>query len=270
MIVGVSGYIGSGKDTVAKIIQCLSCDIDDWFKTNTVEALEKWNGNYDNLSDWKVKKFAGKLKEIAAIILNVPVEKFELQEYKSSYLDKQWAYWAVTCLIDGEFVFEEGRFSSKEEADEHAYTLANTLGTFKTEYVVGYKQMTVRQFLQELGTNACRNVIHSNFWVNSLMSEYVITHGNRSTGGQQVNHVSFGYPDWIISDVRFPNEAQAIKDKGGVVIRVERPTDASTQEHRHISETSLDNWDFDYKIIKDGSLEDLVKKVGDFMAKSHI
>lgn len=30
-------------------------------------------------------------------------------------------------------------------------------------------------------------------------------------------------PNWIITDVRFPNEAKVIKDKGGILIRVNRP-----------------------------------------------
>ena len=30
------------------------------------------------------------------------------------------------------------------------------------------------------------------------------------------------YPNWIITDVRFPNEADAIKGRGGIIIRVNR------------------------------------------------
>lgn len=45
--------------------------------------------------------------------------------------------------------------------------------------------------------------------------------------GKQVKEVEpilpVNMPNWIITDVRFPNEAQAIKDRGGVLIRVNRP-----------------------------------------------
>jgi hypothetical protein len=53
-------------------------------------------------------------------------------------------------------------------------------------------------------------------------------------------------PNWIITDCRFPNEAQAVKDKGGLVIRIDRPGIKPINDHP--SEIALDNWKFDYKI----------------------
>lgn len=58
-IIGVSGYSGSGKDTVGKIIQKLCPK-----------------------SNWQIKKFAGKLKEIASLLTGIPALKFEDQEFK--------------------------------------------------------------------------------------------------------------------------------------------------------------------------------------------
>ena len=64
---------------------------------------------------------------------------------------------------------------------------------------------------------------------------------------------------WIISDVRFRNEAQAIKDRGGILIRTIRESDYKSD---HPSETSLDNWkEWDYVIDNNGSMEDLQEKV---------
>ena len=65
----------------------------------------------------------------------------------------------------------------------------------------------------------------------------------------------------IITDVRFLNEANAIKERGGILIKIER--DNGT-ESTHISETALDSYDidtFDYTINNNGTLEDLAKKV---------
>jgi hypothetical protein len=65
------------------------------------------------------------------------------------------------------------------------------------------------------------------------------------------------YPNWIITDVRFPNEAQAIVDRGGIMIRINR-TDKSRINADHPSETALDNWDgFNYIIDNNGTIEDL-------------
>ena len=47
-------------------------------------------------------------------------------------------------------------------------------------------------------------------------------------------------PMWVITDVRFNNEAEAIKERGGLLIRVNRP-DANSSD-THISETELDEY----------------------------
>lgn len=65
----------------------------------------------------------------------------------------------------------------------------------------------------------------------------------------------------IITDVRFKNEAKAIKDKGGILIRIEsdRP-----ETDLHISEIDLDNYGkFDFEVInnKDTSLENLKEQI---------
>jgi hypothetical protein len=66
-------------------------------------------------------------------------------------------------------------------------------------------------------------------------------------------------PNWVITDTRFPNEAKAIKDAGGMVVRVERSGVKATNAHP--SETSLDNWEFDYVIHNNKSVNDLSKEV---------
>ena len=189
MIIGINGYSGSGKDTVGTIIQYLNC--------HNVEGhpIEKVVSNYkehewwlEEQSGWEIRKFAGKLKDIAGHLTGIDIEDFEDQEFKKTNLGREW--W-TTC-------------------DE------------------GYQPMTVRDFLQKLGTDALRNGLHDNVWVNALMADYTEE------------------SDWIITDTRFPNEAQAIKDKGGIIIRVDRP--GIKPINNHPSETGLDNWNFDYKI----------------------
>jgi hypothetical protein len=81
------------------------------------------------------------------------------------------------------------------------------------------------------------------------------------------------YPNWIITDMRFPNEMQTIKANGGITIRVVRPclkcggtnyhklSCYEQNEKQHPSETALDDAKFDYEIINDGTLEDLIEKV---------
>lgn len=80
------------------------------------------------------------------------------------------------------------------------------------------------------------------------------------------------YPNWIITDVRFPNEVKAIKDKGGIVIRVDRhnhPNEPYPSTHE--SEIALDNYNnFDYYLINNGTIEDLIQKVRSILISQKI
>lgn len=103
--------------------------------------------------------------------------------------------------------------------------------------------MTVRDLLQKLGTDGLRNGLHENTWVNALMADY---RKESFTGYIGDTRRDIPQSNWVITDTRFPNEAQAIKDNGGIIIRVDRPGVSAINAHP--SETALDNWDFDHKI----------------------
>jgi hypothetical protein len=87
------------------------------------------------------------------------------------------------------------------------------------------------------------------------------------------------YPSWCITDMRFPNEMDAIKERGGITIRVVRPhgyTNPHTGVYKemplsyHPSETALDDAKFDYEIINDGEIVDLIEKVKTILIKEKI
>lgn len=93
--------------------------------------------------------------------------------------------------------------------------------------------------LQTLGTNVYRHV-NPDIWVEVL----------KATIEEQQPKLA------IIYDVRFPNEAQAIKDMGGILVRVSRfnqdgsPFVAPDRPADHPSEIALDDynrWDFEVK-----------------------
>ena len=70
-------------------------------------------------------------------------------------------------------------------------------------------------------------------------------------------------PCWIMPDTRFPNEVQAIKDRKGIVIKVNRDTGLLDN---HISEHALDDYnDYDYVIDNNGTLGELIVKVATMM-----
>ena len=98
----------------------------------------------------------------------------------------------------------------------------------------------VRELLQRLGTEAGRNVLGQDIWVETMFRRNMTA---RLT----------------VSDVRFPNEAAAIRARGGQVIRIERPGTAPVNPH--ISETALDGFDFDAVIVNDGTVSDLAAQL---------
>jgi dephospho-CoA kinase len=104
-----------------------------------------------------------------------------------------------------------------------------------------------RRILQEIGCKL--REIESEVWVKYLARK-INRNGN-----------------FVISDVRFLNECEMIKNMGGKVIRIERPNNPCEMTHTdHISEIALDSYlKFDYILKNDGNLEMLCKKVDNIM-----
>ena len=66
---------------------------------------------------------------------------------------------------------------------------------------------------------------------------------------------------YVIPDMRFPNELVAVRQHGGLTVRVERPGYGPV--NGHISETALDRGVFDYYLSNNGPTADtLIAKVG--------
>jgi hypothetical protein len=120
---------------------------------------------------------------------------------------------------------------------------------FKTKNL-GYKWdfLTVRQFLQCLGTEIRKGVC-VNAWVNSLSAEY--------DGGMFLNE-----KNWVITDVRFPNEAMMVKEKGGIIVRISRGQLSGKEKLKemffgHESEKHVDRLPCDIEVVNNGTVEQL-------------
>jgi len=62
----------------------------------------------------------------------------------------------------------------------------------------------------------------------------------------------------VVTDVRYRNEADFFVQNNFPLIRIYRPGVFSSDSHE--SEVELDNYNFDYVIVNDGSIEDLKQK----------
>lgn len=105
----------------------------------------------------------------------------------------------------------------------------------------------VRRLLQVMGTEVGRKLIHEDVWVWRLF--------NQIDTDERI----------VIPDVRFPNEARMIKERGGEVWRINRHNHSAVNDH--ISERAMDNYMFDRVVYNDGTLDDLSDEV--FMLMRH-
>ena len=95
----------------------------------------------------------------------------------------------------------------------------------------------VRGLLQRLGTEVGREMFGEDFWVNYALNS--IPDGTKA----------------VIADVRYPNEADAIKKLGGKVFRVRRNGVVAANEHA--SESALNDYEFDSVIDNNADIHSL-------------
>jgi hypothetical protein len=95
----------------------------------------------------------------------------------------------------------------------------------------------VRRTLQRLGAESVR-ALDPDFWIRAA----------RASVEASVNPV-------VMPDVRYPNEAEAIRSWGGILVRVVRPGRETVDEHS--SETALDGYNADYSVSNESTIEDL-------------
>lgn len=103
---------------------------------------------------------------------------------------------AVSAVFGWDRVLLEGRTKhSREWREQPDAWWSDRLG----------RPVTPRWILQQWGTEVCRRGFHDDIWIASLE-----------------NKLRSCQDDVVISDCRFPNEIQAIKSAGGVVVWVQR------------------------------------------------
>jgi hypothetical protein len=102
--------------------------------------------------------------------------------------------------------------------------------------LVAEKPPLFRTLLQNYGTEVRRGD-HPDYWVDQWIDDADYIDG----------HI-------VADDVRFQNEAQAVWDKGGIIIKIERSD--LEQNDSHVSETEMDHIAPDYTIsVKTGELD---------------
>lgn len=252
-LIGISGKINSGKDLVGRIIQYLAT-VED---SSITEAIRRNIENEQLLANpiFKIKKFEDKLKDIICLLTGCTKEQLEDQKFKDNYIPFSIKY--------------------KTGIDDYPYAeeIEEPWGTY-------------RDMLQYIGINLFRERFIKDIWISSLFVDYKQAIGYKYLIDYKKQKIgepipTEWYPHWIITDVKFFNEAEAIKNRGGVVIKVNRPILQTLKDNKvgidkvehsqHRSEAALDEYKhFDYVIENDGTIEELIIKVKEVLVKGGI
>jgi hypothetical protein len=184
------------------------------------------------------RKFADQLKDTVCMWIGCSREQLEDRDFKESPLGEMWDHYVVTSSYgapDEIYLEDPGMVHSRK------------------------RQMTPRLMLQLLGTEAGREIIHPNIWVNALFADFRPLDPEKAfSNGDVLDYTDCTFPNWVITDCRFPNEAEAIMERVGIVIRISR---GYGNTGTHASETALDGCTFDYDIDNNGTLDNLKKNV---------
>lgn len=126
----------------------------------------------------------------------------------------------------------------------------------------GKEETKPRSLLQELGTEIIRKKIDPMFHVNRIMEDIKV--------------LSYFYDITVISDVREPIEIITPKEKFDDVVsinvkRTNFESELSEKEQQHFTEIALDSFDdYDYKVLNDGTFDDLKIKVKEIIEKEEV
>jgi len=129
--------------------------------------------------------------------------------------------------------------------------------------------------LQKYGTKNGRNVYHQDIWVRVIDTWTKIQIECLANTGIDFCHI------FVVSDVRFKNEAEYIKSKDGLLIRIEAPNRSDKRINQeanndleiikriksNTSDTSLDDYKFKYTISNDydNSMSDILSQIDEII-----
>lgn len=227
-IVGIKGFKGSGKDTVASMISYILHDgimkasYDTWLLYHKNDFIE---------NDEIIIHFADKLKDDISEFCGIDRKLLDRQEIKENYY----------------YNFKTGIVSTNIKDIDCVINIVSECDNLSTLLLLNNNvSIKIRALLQYYGTNVIRN----HFWHEAFI-RYTMNKAFdiKNSKGQ-----------CIIADARFEDECMAIKYYGGKIIRVDRRVNNDNHESEQIK-ISQD----DYVIDNTGTLVGLFYKVLKFV-----
>lgn len=129
-------------------------------------------------------------------------------------------------------------------------------GLCDEESLWGKKTDFSRLMLQKIGTEIIRKQVDDNFWVKKMIDKILSIPKDKLI---------------IVHDVRFRNEADAIRLFYGKLYRIIRPElNQEKEENKHLSETEQDLIPVDYEIMNDKTIFELKIKAREILNFYHL
>ena len=230
-IIGISGKKQSGKNTMANILHGIVLKERDLIKDYSINAK---GGLVINTATADGEEGWGEFDITRKDSGFIEYAEHNMWPYVKLYSFADTLKWICHELFD--IPTESLWGSEKSKNKKMSYHWEKMPGHVTDHH--GYGPMTAREFMQWFGTDIMRKA-HPNIWLNNTIKR--IEQEQPKTA--------------IIADVRFKNEADAIKKAGGVVVRLTR----RVHKDGHSSENALDKYKFS-KIIDnaEGTLDDLI------------
>jgi hypothetical protein len=189
---------------------------------------------------YRVRKYASALREAASIVAGIPAERMTSDQDKAAALERTYEPGDLLGLLARAVVRVTGAEPQRGLLAAMAWALTghDCLGPG-----LATLSMTVGRLLQVLGTDCFRALVGEDVWVDALFRGWA--------AGE--------YPPVVVADVRFPNEAAAVRRRGGVIVLVRRGAGgrADGRAAGHASERALDDEAPDLVLDNDGTIEDL-------------
>jgi hypothetical protein len=230
ILIGLVGHAGAGKDTVA-----------------------------DHLcSEYQFARFsfAGRLKEIVSEVFSVPLNHFNDRELKNAAhprLHKSTIEAYSRNELDGLIIpilSDLLGVSENEIVRQRLNNIASTI--FST--ILPDTGCSPRRAAQLIGTEGFREQIRTTVW-----TDYAIRKATDSVrDGQSA----------VISDVRFPDEMDAVRANGGLLWGIQRN---AVESHNHASEQHIPDMldKCDVLLVNNGTIDDVFRLVDRLLDDRH-
>lgn len=254
LYIGLNGFAGSGKDTLAKMLYCILNknweSKEECYKffsehlSTSIQPYATFNIENNMVNDkCTCIAFADRLKEICSAIFGIPIEYFYTNKANS------WV------CINKNFEYTENT------PDQSKIITADDMHSCLDTYIDSNEKyyMSLRDILVYVGTYICQYHINNLTFVNGVKNKIF-----SYLRDQKYNNLKYV----ICTDVRFMHEYEFIRDNSGIMINIIRDNVMQSSDIAEHGLDMLDEESYDFTIKNNGTYEDLFNSVWDMVHNS--